>query len=435
MKKRTGLAIAGGVLETIAGVSWLGYALIALSFYSSIENGTQNFDWVQLIFPIGFIIFGIMACVGKMKKDLIMYGLMNFVFIAWLIYKAVLAGSIVYFIYLASSEIIMLILSACFFFFTKKSEYEIVFDKKLNDYIAEEPTDSKKLRKSIVITSAVSISVLFLTTVLLFYHKSQRGLINIFILSALIILFLGFIIFFIIKNKKLKSHKSNANILYSGLSFLVFITCLLYIISLSGAFYEVVNFNLLIEKNLENTTYSIQVLNVLEEPNSGEKFEFSIGQKKTITFDYQENIFTLNFDGNQSFTLECENKITKFVYDDTHSKNVVNINFELGDGTNIPLIIIVSILGFSVCLLLIFGTYKSQYVLDVKNEIKAEENGQVIEKYNENTQVVEEHSQTQKELKEEKSDETQSPQKRVIPPLPSEIKSRLEQNKKDENTQ
>lgn len=167
MKKRTGLAIAGGVLEIIAGVSWLGYALFALSIYSSIENGLSNFDWLQLIFPILFIIYGIMACVGKMKRDLIIYGIMNLIFIAWLIYKAVMAGSIAYFIYLASGEIIMLILSAFFFFFTKKSEYEIVFDKKLDDYIAEEPAESKKLRKSIVITSAVIILVLFIGTILL----------------------------------------------------------------------------------------------------------------------------------------------------------------------------------------------------------------------------------------------------------------------------
>ena len=102
-----------------------------------------------------------------MKRDLIIYGIMNLIFIAWLIYKAVMAGSIAYFIYLVSGEIIMLILSACFFFFTKKSEYEIVFDKKLNDYIAEEPAESKKLRKSIVITSAVIILVLFIGTILL----------------------------------------------------------------------------------------------------------------------------------------------------------------------------------------------------------------------------------------------------------------------------
>lgn len=167
MKKRTGLSIAGGVLEIIAGVSWLGYALLALRLYALMDYSFDNFDWLQFIFPIVFIVFGIMACVGKMKKDLIVYGLLNLLFIAWLIYKAVMAGSIAYFIYFASGEIIMLLLSACFFFFTKKSEYEIVFDKKLKDYIAQEPPESKKLRKSVVITSAVFILVLFICSILL----------------------------------------------------------------------------------------------------------------------------------------------------------------------------------------------------------------------------------------------------------------------------
>lgn len=36
IKKRTGLAIAGEILEIIVGVSWLGYALFTLSIE---ENG------------------------------------------------------------------------------------------------------------------------------------------------------------------------------------------------------------------------------------------------------------------------------------------------------------------------------------------------------------------------------------------------------------
>ena len=33
MKKRTGLGIAGGILEIIAGVYWLSYSLFALIIY------------------------------------------------------------------------------------------------------------------------------------------------------------------------------------------------------------------------------------------------------------------------------------------------------------------------------------------------------------------------------------------------------------------
>ena len=68
MKKRTGLGISGGILEIIAGVYWLSYSLFALIIYSKIENGLQTFDWVQLILPLCFIIFGIMAIIDKRKK-------------------------------------------------------------------------------------------------------------------------------------------------------------------------------------------------------------------------------------------------------------------------------------------------------------------------------------------------------------------------------
>lgn len=183
-------------------------------------------------------------------------------------------------------------------------------------------------------------------------------------------------IFFIVKNKKLKSHKSYTNILYSTLAFLVFIVCFLI---LAGTPVKIIHY----EDNNNN---------LMQPPNQEENEEWS----NDTTSDME-----------QDYTVE-------FLIDK---------------------LIIVSVGGVAISMLLIFGTYKSQYVLDVKRQIKAEKNGQVIEKYNQNIQAVNEQVQSQNEYKEEKTSETQPPPTRTIPPLPPEIKAKLEQDKKEDNTQ
>lgn len=255
-----------------------------------------------------------------------------------------------------------------------------------------------------------------------------------FILFGFMIIFLAIMIFFIIKNKKLKSHKSYTNILYSGLAFLVFIAFFLFLAGTTTTMQQYANLDFIIEKDIEKSTYNVQVTNILYAGSIAE-FKFSVGNEENFTFEYQENDFILSFDGDKTFTLGCEDKTESFIYDETSSGEYININFLLGNSLNMPVMIIISILGLSACLLLIFGTYKSQYVLDVKRQIKAEENGQVIEKYNQNIQAVNEQVQSQNEYKEEKTSETQPPPTRTIPPLPPEIKARLEQNKKEDDTQ
>lgn len=255
-----------------------------------------------------------------------------------------------------------------------------------------------------------------------------------FILFGFMIIFLAIMIFFIIKNKKLKSHKSYTNILYSGLAFLVFIAFFLFLAGTTTTMQQYVNLDFIIEKDIEKSTYNVQVTNILYAGSIAE-FKFSVGNEENFTFEYQENEFILSFDGDKTFTLGCEDKTESFIYDETSSGEYININFLLGNSLNIPAMVIISILGLSACLLIIFCNYKSQYVLDVKRQIKAEENGQVIEKYNQNIQAVNEQVQSQNEYKEEKTSETQPPPTRTIPPLPPEIKAKLEQDKKEDNTQ
>lgn len=190
MKKRTGLAIAGGILEIIAGVSWLSYALFGLSVFIKLNYDLKNYDWIQLIYPISFVVFGIMACVGRKKKYLISYGIMNLIFVAWLVYKAVITNTFASFIYSASGEIIMLIVSSCFFFFTKQSEYEqnynvleqeykTEFNKRLSEYKANEPVKTKKNRKIVTFlccAQATIINLLFLICCHLFLIGEELNL-------------------------------------------------------------------------------------------------------------------------------------------------------------------------------------------------------------------------------------------------------------------
>ena len=137
MKKRTGLSIAGGILEIIAGVYWLSYSLFALIIYSKIENGLQTFDWVQLILPLCFILFGIMAIIGKRKKDLVSFGVINLLFVAYIIYKACIGATtlshLIFIILLFSGEIILLLISSFFFFFTKKVNMKLFLMKNLKN--------------------------------------------------------------------------------------------------------------------------------------------------------------------------------------------------------------------------------------------------------------------------------------------------------------
>ena len=203
------------------------------------------------------------------------------------------------------------------------------------------------------------------------------------------IIFLGVMIFFIIKNKKLKSHKSYTNILYSGLAFLVFIVCFLFIAGTPGAPVKIIDY----------IHYEDNNNNLIQPPNQEENEEWSN--------DTTDDIDDTTSDLEQDYTVE-------FFIDK---------------------LIIVSVGGVAISMLLIFGTYKSQYVLDVKRQIKAEENGQVIERYNQNIQVTNGQPQAQNEYKEEKAGKTQSTPTRTIPPLPPEIKTKLEQNKKEDDTQ
>lgn len=138
MKKRTGLALAGGILEIIAGTYLLIYALWALSFYLQIPNGLQIYNWEMIIVFGVLIFFGIMAIIGKTKKDLATYGILNLLYVGMLIFRAIQTNA-TNVIWVFSFEMILLVIASMFFFFSKKSKYEIVYEERLKEYKANEP--------------------------------------------------------------------------------------------------------------------------------------------------------------------------------------------------------------------------------------------------------------------------------------------------------
>lgn len=222
MKKRTGLGIAGGILEIIAGMYWLSYSLFALIIYSKIENGLQTFDWVQLILPLCFIIFGIMAIIGKRKKDLVSFGVINLLFVAYIIYKACIGATalshLIFIILLFSGEIILLLISSFFFFFTKKSEYEIVFDEKFKKYKNDEPLEHKKLKNILIISGAILLASNFLAMLLSLSTKANGTL---YVIVAFTALICYTVLLIIILQKNKTSYGFKANIIFSIVAIII----------------------------------------------------------------------------------------------------------------------------------------------------------------------------------------------------------------------
>lgn len=243
MKKRTGLSIAGGILEIIAGVYWLGYALIAYGFYA--WSGSSNFDYVQLIMPICFILFGIFACIGRKNSDLKTYATINILFIVWVLFKALYNNpspmAIVYTILLCSFEIICLII-ATFLFMFSKSEYDKWYTNQLKDYIATEPKENKTARYAmlVIFSSMLSIMILQVLSQYIRYAIAYGDLVNnnsatklngIGFITEIVYFIIAYILglsYGLIKNKNKKQHKLTLNMIWCGFAYLLMFVISIY---------------------------------------------------------------------------------------------------------------------------------------------------------------------------------------------------------------
>lgn len=406
MKKRTGLALAGGILEIIAAAFWLSYALFALYIFAQVENGLQLFDWLQIIFPVCFIVYGILAIIGTMKSELIGFGVTNLLFMGWLIYK-VCAGDaavsqLILIILLFSTEFILLILSSCFFFFSKKSEYEIVFDEKYKEYMSAQPPKFKKIKKIYIISCVAMTFLICLAPIL-------GGIIS-FIFIGLFVL--GFIVLSIIISKRNNNskYKLKSNIIFASLA--IFLIALLSIgqaVSIYRASETIKWVDFGREAKYTYIYYDFDFENYYLltgwEKNGTYEGEITYTSANGKSFsEVPENAMEVSI--RYSCRYSCDSVwITKTYYKffDPNSNSIKyyyiqNENVDGGTESqivdNIPetetiyfhtinwgTVVLVGIVSFLICAAVILCTYNFQFKQDVKKMLKEEENKKIVEKY------------------------------------------------------
>lgn len=400
MRKRTGLGIAGGIIEIIAGVYWLSYSLFALIIYSKIENGLQTFDWVQLILPFCFIIFGIMAIIGKRKKDLVSFGVINLLFVAYIIYKACIGATtlshLIFTILLFSGEIILLLIASFFFFFTKKSEYEIIFDERLKQYKNEEPLEHKKLKNKLIIFGVILLVINFLAMLLSLLIKAN-GIIGVIIAFTVLICYAVLLICISQKNKT--SYGFKANICFAIIAIIVNLFSNVFV----SAVYSYNSTSMTIRRSqlhmpVENTyLYYYPVENcylVLECDENNENTYFAINTQLTFDTLPESSVSIIEKCGYFDAFYNIEKNAYKFfdtttmkfqyylfqdqeIVDDIPEYKIIKQTPEINKILMIIIVVGSAIIG----LLLILGTINSQLEVEIKQQLKILENHKIIGKY------------------------------------------------------
>ncbi len=405
MKKRTGLSIAGGILEIIAGVYWLSYSLFTLIIYSKIGNGLQTFDWVQLILPLCFIIFGIMAIIGKRKKDLVSFGVINLLFVAYIIYKACIGATtlshLIFIILLFSGEIILLLISSFFFFFTKKSEYEIVFDSRYTEYVDNQPPEYKRLKKIYLLLSLALVLIISI-----FQIFENVGYIFIALTT------IGFIVMTIILAKKNKTeYKLKVNIIASTIGLIMVLISSIYICFTFSKMTATINWgdfsssaeNIYLFKEFEDEKYVILIGRSNYDPvedidivvyygsNGTSYSELPNGAIQVIT-RYSCRYLSDGQDIKETYYkyFDANNNSIKYYYEQT-GEVLDNLpqNKTIHFQTYKPIEKFLTIIYvFSTPALIILITKDIQFVLDVKKLLRQEEQQQTIDKYAKNQQAI-----------------------------------------------
>lgn len=402
MKKRTGLALAGGILEIIAGTFLLIYFLWDLLLYTIPNgNGLSVHNWGFLIVFVCLILFGIFAIVGKTKKDLICYGVLNLVYIAFLVYGAITTAPTlslaIAVILVFSVEIILLLIATIFFFFSKRSEYEIVFNEKLKIYKENEPKENKILKKKFLISSLITLLLMALTPWL--------GIIGLIISVFLII---GFIVFVnIISKKYATNYNLKTNIGYSAISLFIMFICVMFV-AMSYSFttsnvnvgyptfrYQLSNTYLYYDNEegeyliLQGQLETINEENNITEvmiyyANNGEMFEELPNEaiETQIKCSYYDPSTK-----NNKFAYEYYNLITNQTQYFLESEQLIVDKLpkfeEISNNqqTNLPLMLIIEGLGLLMSITLIFVSNRAQMEIEIKNQMKQEEKKKIYNQY------------------------------------------------------
>lgn len=162
MKKRTGLSLAGGIIQIIGAVYWFFAVLFVFYIYSMFPYEKSPFDYIQLVLPVIFLLFGIRACIGERTSNLRTYGILNIMFIALQCYDVFgLNKSSGTYIGLGVFQMTLLLVSAILFFCSKKSEYEIWYNQRLKEYTEQESKQAQKIR--LMYVAFCSLSVVFIS--------------------------------------------------------------------------------------------------------------------------------------------------------------------------------------------------------------------------------------------------------------------------------
>ncbi len=162
MKKRTGLSLAGGIIQIVGAVYWFFAVLFVFYIYSMFPYEKSPFDYIQLVLPVIFLLFGIRACIGERTSNLRTYGILNIMFIALQCYDVFgLNKSSGTYIGLGVFQMTLLLVSAILFFCSKKSEYEIWYNQRLKEYTEQESKQAQKIR--LMYVAFCSLSVVFIS--------------------------------------------------------------------------------------------------------------------------------------------------------------------------------------------------------------------------------------------------------------------------------
>lgn len=381
-----------------------------------------------------------MAIIGKPKKDLITYGVINLMSIAYMIYIAISNSknidAIITVILVFSFEILLLIISSMFFFFTKKSEYDIVFEDRLKTRKDNQPQEYKKLKKTYILISLALVLIVSISQILKIVGY-------VFIALATI----GFIIMTIIVLKKNNNteYKLKVNVIASTIGLIIALVSSIYgcfTLSKASTTINWSNFsspaeNVYLYKESENEKYIILIGRADNDP-----------MEDNIVYWGSNGILYTELPSGSIQAIErysCryrsngqDIKETYYKYFDINKNNIMYYYEQTGEELEgLPanktihfitykpieklLIIICVFLASAFCILI---TYDLQFEFDVKKQLKAEEKGQVINKYSNNTSQAFQQQNIQPD-----TNIGQTPQTRVLPPLPKEIKERMEQNR------
>lgn len=395
MKKRTGLALAGGILEIIAGTYLLIYALWALSFYLQIPNGLQIYNWEMLIVFGVLIFFGIMAIIGKTKKDLATYGILNLLYVGMLIFRAIQTNA-TNVIWVFSFEMILLVIASMFFFFSKKSEYEIVYEERLKEYKAKEPQEHKK-NKNIFTWLSALIVVLMGLSMFLWRIGIIIGLVAI----------IGFIVMIILIPKKDKSEYSwNANIIFSSIAIFICFVCSIFV---PAGFYSEISVNV----NTSIITYPLMQDTYIYYNNESNKYEILMAEQYTEYDEHNNEIQTTIYfvDGKEPYEElpsganivldklnyyepSTESRLIAYSF---HDNKLGRVRFysELGivydtlpqpkisktQTTDKTIFYMISVVGAIIGLIIILCTKNAQLGIEINKQLKEEERKKTYDKY------------------------------------------------------